>query len=68
MEDPQTKYYLKVDLDKASLHGISAADVTRTLQVGLSGADTGMLHDPQSREVVRSKAPVTARPFRYSGS
>jgi multidrug efflux pump subunit AcrB len=50
VEDPQTKYDLKVDLDKASLHGISAADVTHTLQIGLSGADAGLLHDPQSRE------------------
>lgn len=50
VEDPQTKYDLKVDLDKASLHGISAADVTRTLQIGLAGADAGLLHDPQSRE------------------
>jgi len=50
IEDPQTKYDLKVDLDKASLHGISAADVTRTLQIGLSGADAGLLHDSQSRE------------------
>ena len=45
VEDPQAKYDLKVDLDKASLHGISAADVTRTLQVGLGGADAGLLHD-----------------------
>ena len=52
VEDPQTKYDLKVDLDKASLHGISAADVTKTLQVGLGGADAGLLHDPQSREDV----------------
>jgi len=50
VEDPQTKYDLKVDLDKAALHGISAADVTRTLQIGLGGADAGLLHDPQSRE------------------
>jgi len=50
VEDPQTKYDLKVDLDKASLHGISAADVTRTLQIGLSGARAGLLHDPRSRE------------------
>ncbi len=50
VEDPQTKYDVKVDLDKASLHGISAADVTRTLQIGLSGADAGLLHDPHSRE------------------
>ena len=52
VEDPQTKYDLKVDLDKASLHGISAADVTRTLQIGLGGADAGLLHDPSSREDV----------------
>jgi len=50
VEDPQTKYDLKVDLDKASLHGISAADVTRALQIGLGGADAGLLHDPRSRE------------------
>ncbi|HUO17163.1 MAG TPA: efflux RND transporter permease subunit [Verrucomicrobiae bacterium] len=50
VEDPQTKYDLQVDLDKASLHGLSAADVTRTLQIGLGGADAGLLHDPQSRE------------------
>ncbi|HKU25999.1 MAG TPA: efflux RND transporter permease subunit, partial [Candidatus Sulfotelmatobacter sp.] len=50
VEDPQTKYDLKVDLDKAALHGISANDVTRTLQIGLGGADAGLLHDPQSRE------------------
>ena len=52
VEDPQTKYDLKVDLDKAALHGISPADVTRTLQVGLSGASAGLLHDPNSREDV----------------
>ena len=61
VEDPQTKYDLKVDLDKASLHGISAAEVTRTLQIGLGGADAGLLHDPQSREdipiVVRLSRP-----------
>ncbi|MGB9073751.1 MAG: efflux RND transporter permease subunit [Terriglobales bacterium] len=52
VQDPQTKYDLKVDLDKAALHGISPADVTRTLQVGLSGANAGLLHDPNSREDV----------------
>jgi multidrug efflux pump subunit AcrB len=50
VEDPQTKYDMRVDLDKAALHGISPADVTRTLQVGLSGANAGLLHDPHSRE------------------
>ncbi|MFZ0704279.1 MAG: efflux RND transporter permease subunit [Candidatus Korobacteraceae bacterium] len=50
VEDPQVKYNLKVDLDKAALHGVSAADVTRTVQIGLGGADAGLLHVPQSRE------------------
>ena len=50
VEDPQTKYDMKVDLDKATLHGISPADVTRTLQIGLGGASAGLLHDPKSRE------------------
>jgi multidrug efflux pump subunit AcrB len=52
VEDPQTKYDLKVDLDKAALLGISAADVSRTVQIGLSGASAGLLHDPTSREDV----------------
>jgi multidrug efflux pump subunit AcrB len=50
VEDPQVKYDLKVDPDKAALHGISAADVTSSLQIGLSGASAGLLHDPVSRE------------------
>ncbi len=50
VEDPQPKYDMKVDLDKAALHGVSAADVTRTMQIALSGADAGLLHSPDSRE------------------
>ena len=50
VEDPQAKYDLKVDLDKAALHGVSAADVSRTLQIGLDGATAGLLHAPDSRE------------------
>jgi multidrug efflux pump subunit AcrB len=50
VEDPQPKYELKVDLDKAALQGISAAEVTRTVQIGLNGASAGLLHDPSSRE------------------
>ena len=52
VEDPQTKYDMKVDLAKAALHGISAADVSRTVQIGLSGTSAGLLHDPVSREDV----------------
>ena len=52
VEDPQTKFDLKVDLDKAAMHGISAADISRTVQIGLSGTSAGLLHDPLSREDV----------------
>ena len=50
VEDPQTKYEMKVDLEKAALHGISPADVTHTLQISLGGAHAGLLHDSHSRE------------------
>ena len=50
VEDPQVKYDLKVDPDKAALHGVSGADVARSLQIGLGGASAGLLHDPLSRE------------------
>lgn len=52
VEDPQIKYDMKVDLDKAALQGVSAAELTRTVQIGLSGASAGLLHDPTSREDV----------------
>ncbi len=50
VEDPQTRYDMKVDLTKAALHGISASDVNRTVQIGLAGANAGLLHDAHSRE------------------
>ncbi|MDE3170191.1 MAG: efflux RND transporter permease subunit [Acidobacteriota bacterium] len=52
VEDPQTKYDMHVDLAKAALHGISAADVTRTIGIALGGASAGLMHDPLSREDV----------------
>ena len=52
VEDPQTKYNVVVDLDKAALNGVSAAAVTQTIQIGLNGATAGLLHDPKSREDV----------------
>ncbi len=52
VEDAQSKYDIRVDWDKAALHGVSAAEVARTLQVGLGGATAGLLHDSKSREDV----------------
>jgi multidrug efflux pump subunit AcrB len=63
VEDPQAKYDMKVDLDKAALHGVSPADVTKALQVGLGGANAGLLHDPHSREDIPIEVRL-ARPDR----
>ena len=63
VQDPQTKYEIKVDLDKAALHGISAAEVTRTIQIALEGTTAGLLHHPQAREDVPIEVRV-ARPAR----
>ena len=52
VEDPQPKYDLKVDLDKAALHGVSAADITRTVQIGVGGMEAGLLHTVIDREGV----------------
>ncbi|MBZ5525700.1 MAG: efflux RND transporter permease subunit [Acidobacteriia bacterium] len=50
VEDPQPKFDMKVDLDKAALHGVAASDVAATVQVALHGADAGLLHVPEARE------------------
>ena len=52
VEDPQTRYDMQVNLDKAALHGISAADVTQTMRIALDGAEAGLLHSSTSREDV----------------
>ena len=39
VEDPQAKYDVVVDLDKAALHGVSAAAVTQTMQIGSERRD-----------------------------
>ena len=63
VQDPQTKYDLQVDLDKAALHGISAAEVTRTIQIALKGTTAGLLHRPEAREDVPIEVRL-ARPSR----
>ena len=65
VEDPQQKYNMRVDLDKAALQGVSAAEVARTIQIGLSGESAGLLHDPSSREDVPIEVRLS-RPARSS--
>ncbi|MGZ4832021.1 MAG: efflux RND transporter permease subunit [Terriglobales bacterium] len=52
VQDPQDQYTFKVSLDKAALNGVSAADVTRTMQIALHGGTAGLLHRPNAREDV----------------
>jgi multidrug efflux pump subunit AcrB len=52
VEDAQPKYEMRVDLEKAALHGVSAADVTETVQTALGGASAGLLHVPDAREEI----------------
>jgi multidrug efflux pump subunit AcrB len=63
VQDPQTKYDIKVDLDKAALHRISAAEVNRTIQIALNGTTAGLLHRPEAREDVPIEVRL-ARPAR----
>jgi multidrug efflux pump subunit AcrB len=48
---PQLDYVL--DKEKAALHGVRTADVTRTLQLALSGADAATVHEPRERAPLR---------------
>jgi multidrug efflux pump subunit AcrB len=58
MEEDQPRYYLEIDHVRAALHGISAAQIARTLQLALSGKQAGLLHQPQEKEDV----PIVLRP------
>ena len=51
-ESPRPKELLRVDKEKAALHGIQAETVARTLHVALSGELVGRLHVPREQESV----------------
>src|SRR5579864_1835583 len=50
VEDAQPRYDMEVDLEKAALHGVSASEVTKTIQAALHGTNAGLLHVPDARE------------------
>ena len=52
MEEEQPRYQLEVDREKATLHGVSVAQITQTLQMALSGQQVGLLHQPGENEDV----------------
>jgi multidrug efflux pump subunit AcrB len=63
MEENQPRYNLTVDKEKAALYGISLPQITNTLELALSGKQTGLLHEPLEREDVpiMLKMPLSER-------
>ncbi|MFZ5494626.1 MAG: efflux RND transporter permease subunit [Verrucomicrobiota bacterium] len=52
VEERQPKTILRVDKEKAALHGITEAAVARTIQMGVQGYPATLLHTPADREDV----------------
>ena len=57
VEDDQPKYRLRVDEEKAALHGISEDDVARAVTIASAGYQAGLLHVDSEKEDV----PITLR-------
>ena len=60
----QPKLDFQVEQDKAAMRGISAASISRDVQIALGGAETGLLHQASEREDV----PIRVRLARASRS
>jgi multidrug efflux pump subunit AcrB len=52
VEDEQPKTILRVDKEKAALHGITEAGITRTVQMAVQGYPVTLLHSTNEREPV----------------
>jgi multidrug efflux pump subunit AcrB len=63
VEARQPKRILKVDREKAALHGVAAAAAGRTLHLALQGEVAGILRDPREAETVsiRLQLPLAER-------
>jgi multidrug efflux pump subunit AcrB len=63
VEDPQPEMRFRIDRLKASMAGISAADIQQTVELGLHGAEAGIAHLPQEAEDVPLfiRLPLAAR-------
>ncbi len=53
MEESHPRYHLRVDREKAALHGITPSQISSTLEMAMSGRQVGLLHQPREREDVR---------------
>lgn len=63
VEALQKKTILKVDEEKAALHGITEATIARAIQIGSQGYPVGLLHDAYERDdvTVLLELPQSAR-------
>ncbi len=63
VESPHPKARFLVDKEKAALHGISAAEISTTLEIAVGGQQVGLLHVPGEQEDVdiELELPRTAR-------
>jgi multidrug efflux pump subunit AcrB len=52
VEREQRKVFFDIDREKAALSGVRPADIARSLQIAVSGAEAGLLHLDREREPV----------------
>ncbi|HXG21117.1 MAG TPA: efflux RND transporter permease subunit [Methylomirabilota bacterium] len=52
VEDPQPQYRVRVDKEKAALHGVQTEKLVHTLRIALDGEASGLLHLPTEKEDV----------------
>ena len=52
VEDDQPSFRFVVDEEKAALSGVTAAQISETLRLALSGSEAGLLHSQNAREDV----------------
>ncbi|OPL16449.1 MAG: multidrug transporter AcrB [delta proteobacterium ML8_D] len=63
MEEDRPRYHLEVDKEKAALHGVSVAQISRTLETAMTGRQVGLLHQQDEKEDVPIiiRLPLSAR-------
>jgi multidrug efflux pump subunit AcrB len=52
VEAEQAKSYLRIDREKAGLHGVSESKIAETMRMASLGAEAGILHQEQEQETV----------------
>jgi multidrug efflux pump subunit AcrB len=59
VEDEQPKYVIRVNKDKAALHGVSDEHVAALLRIASAGEPAGLLHDEDEKEDVPIQVRLT---------